>query len=357
MRRLSVLAAIGLALGAGIAGCASPPPVVVTQPIAVRSAPEGARVSLWAKRADLPTRFRGVVGYYHSTRLVDARDRARALPDEKWQHVGHTAFEYPLPVAVDDDGVRYEIYEEVRVRVEADGHEAFEMRLGVVGTDPTRPVAVDAALVREPEGYPKIARTLIVETDPPGAEIALVVEHRDTAPFRFERLPPGTAQVIGTSPVAGFDLITKRTVQRDGKATGIFYLYGDVRLVASAPGYERVEMPLAIYGATDETPLRVKLQLEPEPLRAHLGAVLKDTGAGVHVFSVEPEGPADKVGLRPGDYLLSVDGGSVKSVAEVREVLRGRRPGSPLKLGIRRRTEQDLEVTPVLGAETPKVAR
>ena len=134
---------------------------------------------------------------------------------------------------------------------------------------------------------------------------------------------------------------------KSGKVVQAFDLYGSVRLVASAPGYERVEMPLAIYGANDETPLRVRIALEPEPLRAHLGAILKDSGAGVHVFSVQPEGPADKVGLRPGDYLLSVDGGAVKNVAEVREVLRGRKPGSPLRLGIRRRTEQDLEVTPV----------
>jgi len=66
-------------------------------------------------------------------------------------------------------------------------------------------------------------------------------------------------------------------------------------------------------------------------------AVMEDT---ILVLSVEPEGPAERAGLQPGDFLLSVNGRKVSGEklpdGELHNLIRGRR-GTPVELEVARK--------------------
>jgi len=54
---------------------------------------------------------------------------------------------------------------------------------------------------------------------------------------------------------------------------------------------------------------------------------------GVLVQEVQPGGPADKAGLKPGDIITSVDGRAVKDGDDLVNEIASRRPGSTIRLG------------------------
>jgi serine protease Do len=57
---------------------------------------------------------------------------------------------------------------------------------------------------------------------------------------------------------------------------------------------------------------------------------------GVLVQEVQPGGPADKAGLKPGDIIVSIDGRSVKDGDDLVNEIASRRPGSTVRLGYMR---------------------
>ena len=82
---------------------------------------------------------------------------------------------------------------------------------------------------------------------------------------------------------------------------------------------------------------------------AGAGMVISKRSDVVLVVSVEAQGAADKANLRPGDYLLSVNGEEVhnKSLLEVNNILHGA-PGTIVKLAVFRESQsrpQDIELT------------
>ncbi len=67
---------------------------------------------------------------------------------------------------------------------------------------------------------------------------------------------------------------------------------------------------------------------------------------GVLVQQVQPGGPADKAGIKPGDIIISIDGRSIKDGDDLVNDIAGRRPGSSLRLGFMRDgKQQDTTVT------------
>jgi serine protease Do len=67
---------------------------------------------------------------------------------------------------------------------------------------------------------------------------------------------------------------------------------------------------------------------------------------GVLVQEVQPGGPADKAGLKPGDIITSIDGRTVKDGDDLVNEIASRRPGSTIRLGfLRDGKEQDTTVT------------
>lgn len=67
---------------------------------------------------------------------------------------------------------------------------------------------------------------------------------------------------------------------------------------------------------------------------------------GVLVQQVQPGGPADKAGLRPGDIITTIDGRSIKDGDDLVNDIASRRPGSSIRLGFMRDGKpQDATVT------------
>ena len=67
---------------------------------------------------------------------------------------------------------------------------------------------------------------------------------------------------------------------------------------------------------------------------------------GVLVSQVQPGGPADKGGIKPGDIITTIDGRSIKDGDDLVNDIAGRRPGSSIRLGfLRDGKEQDATVT------------
>jgi serine protease Do len=67
---------------------------------------------------------------------------------------------------------------------------------------------------------------------------------------------------------------------------------------------------------------------------------------GVLVQQVQPNGPADKAGLKPGDIITTLDGRSIKDGDDLVSEIASRRPGSTIRLGFMREGKpQDAIVT------------
>ncbi len=67
---------------------------------------------------------------------------------------------------------------------------------------------------------------------------------------------------------------------------------------------------------------------------------------GVLVQEVQPGGPADKAGMKPGDIITSVDGRPIKDGDDLVNEIASRRPGSTIRLGfLRNGKQQDAAIT------------
>jgi serine protease Do len=67
---------------------------------------------------------------------------------------------------------------------------------------------------------------------------------------------------------------------------------------------------------------------------------------GVLVQQIQPNGPADKAGLKPGDIITSIDGRNIKDGDDLVSEIASRRPGSTIRLGFLRDGKQsDATVT------------
>ncbi len=57
------------------------------------------------------------------------------------------------------------------------------------------------------------------------------------------------------------------------------------------------------------------------------------------VQEVQPGGPADKAGLKPGDIITTVDGRPIKDGDDLVNEIASRRPGSSIRLGYHARRQ------------------
>jgi serine protease Do len=76
--------------------------------------------------------------------------------------------------------------------------------------------------------------------------------------------------------------------------------------------------------------------------------------SGVLVEDVEPGGPAERAGLKPGDAILSVDGRNASTPVELSELLNTLKPRVPVNVDVLRGGKrQTFQVVPVLGESDP----
>ena len=91
----------------------------------------------------------------------------------------------------------------------------------------------------------------------------------------------------------------------------------------------------------------------PEVLSTHLGV---RNGEGVLVRSVMPDGPAALAGIKKNDVIITIDGKSALSHAELSNIVRAHKPGTAINVGlIQEGKGTDLTVT--LGKRPDQLAR
>ncbi len=86
-----------------------------------------------------------------------------------------------------------------------------------------------------------------------------------------------------------------------------------------------------------------------------VGGAGRGTGTGVAIAGIDRTGPAAKAGLRPGDVVMSVNGGRVDSARNLIKAVAATTPGSSVRLLVRRGA-QSLDVPVTVGlrpAESP----
>jgi serine protease Do len=114
-----------------------------------------------------------------------------------------------------------------------------------------------------------------------------------------------------------------------------------------------VKQQLVKYGKVERGRIGVAIQEVTQSLSQSFGL---DRPHGALVSSVEPGGPADKAGLKPGDVLLAVDGKTIERSSEVPPLVAAVKPGSKASFEIwRAGKKQTLSVT-VGELEPDKVA-
>ena len=79
-----------------------------------------------------------------------------------------------------------------------------------------------------------------------------------------------------------------------------------------------------------------KLGIEYQEISGQLARYFKLDGPGLLVTQVDPEGPADKAGLKAGDVLLKVDGQPVEDADALRRAVAGLDPGTEATLSVQR---------------------
>ncbi|MRG95990.1 trypsin-like peptidase domain-containing protein [Polyangium spumosum] len=65
--------------------------------------------------------------------------------------------------------------------------------------------------------------------------------------------------------------------------------------------------------------------------------------AGALVTDVEPDGPASRVGIQPGDVILSVDGEAIEQASELARMLGQRKPGASMRLVVRHGADEKVK--------------
>jgi hypothetical protein len=97
-----------------------------------------------------------------------------------------------------------------------------------------------------------------------------------------------------------------------------------------------------------ERPAFQKADSGGEPPRAILGIVPEGAEKGVRIARVQPRGPADRAGLRPGDEILSIGGEAAPDLPALQSILFTHEAGEKVKVRVRR-GEEETEIEVELG--------
>jgi S1-C subfamily serine protease len=110
-------------------------------------------------------------------------------------------------------------------------------------------------------------------------------------------------------------------------------------LASLAPGLGRADG--VGFAISSNTAKRIAQQLADQGRvvdtgRAYLGVELRSVvGGGVLIVGVQPGGPADDAGIKPGELLLKIDGRPVTSVDDVAIAVASHKPGDHVSVEVR----------------------
>ncbi len=100
---------------------------------------------------------------------------------------------------------------------------------------------------------------------------------------------------------------------------------------------------------------RATLGLTPFAFNPAIAAALHlNAQTGILAEDVDPDGPADHAGLKPGDVLLSIDGHQASTIVQFASLLAALRPDVPVAVKILRGAQaQALQIKPALDETDP----
>jgi S1-C subfamily serine protease len=81
----------------------------------------------------------------------------------------------------------------------------------------------------------------------------------------------------------------------------------------------------------------------------YLGVAVQDTFGGVSVIQVQPNSPAERAGIQPGDTIVAVDSTPITSSDQLAQVISGDKPGQRVQIQLRR-GGQTITVTATLAS-------
>ena len=88
---------------------------------------------------------------------------------------------------------------------------------------------------------------------------------------------------------------------------------------------------------------------------SYLGVELAETPDGLRVTGVEPDTPADKAGILPGDIIAGLENRKIETGGDLRRELAQRRPGDKVQLELQR--DSGIQLVELTLAERPDTAR
>ena len=179
------------------------------------------------------------------------------------------------------------------------------------------------------------------------------------APFGFENsvtvgVVSATARALGPQSNLVPFIQTDVAVNPGNSGGPLFNLRGEViginsQIYSATGGYQGISFAIPI-----DVALSVERQLidSGHVTRGKIGITIQDVNAqlaqafhldrprGALVNSVEPDGPAAKAGVKPGDVILSVNGKPIETSSELPALIASIKPGSEAVLALWRNGRQ-----------------
>jgi len=183
------------------------------------------------------------------------------------------------------------------------------------------------------------------------------------APFGFENsvtvgVVSATARALGPQSSLVPFIQTDVAVNPGNSGGPLFSLRGEViginsQIYSASGGYQGVSFAIPI-----DVALNVKQQLieTGHVTRGKIGVAIQDVSAqlaqsfqldrprGALVSAVEPDGPAAKAGIKPGDVVVSMNGKPIETSTELPSLIANMKPGSEVTLGLWRNGSKDPSV-------------
>jgi serine protease Do len=167
-------------------------------------------------------------------------------------------------------------------------------------------------------------------------------------PITFEAGRPPVLRVGRVLRTEKMSVITDGPIMGGDSGAPLFNLDGKVVAIGTMCDrslVHNIHVPLGRFAAVWDRLVRGEDfdSLAPKPL---LGAAAAAGVADARLGSIDPGGPAEKAGLKPGDVLLKFGGKEVHKFAEVSPLVQRRKPGEKVEVEVRRGTETvKLQVT------------